>query len=45
MIAMDKDGVTQKAVLQDLILFGDLVARKTNWYIRGSKRYYAVEDF
>ncbi len=30
MIAMDKDGVTQKAVLQDLILFGDLVARKTN---------------
>lgn len=28
MIAMNKDGVTQKAVLQDLILFGDLVARK-----------------
>ncbi|MFA5502093.1 MAG: hypothetical protein WC253_05625 [Sulfurovaceae bacterium] len=28
MIAMDKDGVTQKAVLQDIILFGDLVARK-----------------
>ncbi|MDD5406809.1 MAG: hypothetical protein PHE73_07740 [Sulfurovaceae bacterium] len=28
MISMDKDGVTQKAVLQDLVLFGDLVARK-----------------
>ncbi|MBN2721939.1 MAG: hypothetical protein JXQ77_03900 [Campylobacterales bacterium] len=30
MIAMDKDGVAQKAVLQDLILFGDLVARKSD---------------
>ncbi len=30
MISMDKDGVTQKAVLQDLILFGDLVARRIN---------------
>lgn len=28
MIAMDKQGVTNKAVLQDLILFGDLVAIK-----------------
>lgn len=28
MIAMDKNGVTKQAVLQDLILFGDLVARK-----------------
>lgn len=30
MIAMGKDGVAQKAVLQDLILFGDLVARKSD---------------
>ncbi len=28
MIAMDENGVTQKAVLQDLLLFGDLVAIK-----------------
>jgi len=28
MITMNKDGIAQKAVLQDLILFGDLVARK-----------------
>lgn len=28
MIAMDNDGVTHKAILQDLLLFGDLVATK-----------------
>jgi hypothetical protein len=28
MISMDENGVTQKAVLQDLLMFGDLVARK-----------------
>ena len=28
MLAVDKDGITQKAVLKDLIMFGDLVAER-----------------
>jgi hypothetical protein len=28
MIAVDSDGVTNKAILQNLLLFGDLVATK-----------------
>lgn len=30
MLAVGKDGITQKAVLKDLIMFGDLVAKRIN---------------
>lgn len=30
MLAVDKNGITQKAVLKDLVLFGDLVAERIN---------------
>ena len=30
MLAIDKDGITQKAVLKDLILFGDLISERIN---------------